>query len=58
MASETIDKRQKANGDFSYRFTIRVKNKLSKTWGKIFKEAVELYVLLLRQMYPQSDLIE
>ncbi|GAW97964.1 integrase [Colwellia marinimaniae] len=57
MASVTIDKRQKANGDFSYRCTIRVKKngviihresktfskkELAKTWGKIRKEAVEL----------------
>ncbi|WP_157829098.1 hypothetical protein [Colwellia sp. 75C3] len=50
MASVTIDKRQKANGDFSYRCTIRVKKngviihresktfskkELAKTWGKL-----------------------
>jgi len=43
MASVTIDKRQKANGDFSYRCTIRVKkngviiHRESKTFSK--KEA-------------------
>lgn len=57
MASVTIDKRQKANGEFSFRCTVRVKKngviihresrtfskkELAKTWGKIQKEAVEL----------------
>ena len=57
MASITIDKRQKANGDFSYRCTVRVKKngliihresktfskkELAKTWGKIQKEKSEL----------------
>lgn len=57
MASVTIDKRQKANGEFSYRCTVRVKKngvivhresrtfskkELAKTWGKIRKEAAEL----------------
>jgi len=57
MASVTIDKRQKANGEFSYRCTVRVKKngaiihresrtfskkELAKTWGKIQKEAAEL----------------
>jgi integrase len=57
MASVTIDKREKANGEFSYRCTVRVKKngviihresktfskkELAKTWGKIKKEAAEL----------------
>ena len=57
MASMTITKRQKANGDFSYRCAVRVKKngviiqtesktfskkELAKTWGKIQKEAAEL----------------
>lgn len=57
MASVTIDKRQKANGEFSFRCTVRVKKnsviihresrtfskkELAKTWGKTQKEAAEL----------------
>jgi len=57
MASVTVDKRKKANGEFSYRCTVRVKKngkiihresrtfskkELAKTWGKIRKEAAEL----------------
>jgi hypothetical protein len=57
MASVTIDKRQKAKGEFSYRCTVRVKKngvivhresrifskkELAKTWGKIRKEATKL----------------
>ena len=57
MASVTIDKREKANGEFSYRCTVRVKKngaiihresktfskkEFAKTWGKIKKEAIEL----------------
>ncbi len=57
MASVTIDKRQKANGEYSYRCTVRVKKngviihresktfskkELAKTWGKIRKEEAEL----------------
>ncbi|WP_281167232.1 hypothetical protein [Colwellia piezophila] len=40
MASVTIDKRQKANGDFSYRYPLRVKkngviiHRESKTFSK------------------------
>ncbi|KGJ89808.1 site-specific integrase [Colwellia psychrerythraea] len=64
MASVTIDKRQKANGDFSYRCTIRVKKngviihresktfskkELAKTWGKIRREAVELSSISARE---------
>jgi integrase len=57
MASMTITKREKANGDFSYRCSVRVKKngviihneaksfskkELAKTWGKIKKDAIEL----------------
>lgn len=57
MASVTIEKRQKVNGDFTYRCTVRVKKnsaiihresrtfskkELAKTWGRIRKDEIEL----------------
>ena len=56
MASFTIEKRAKANGDFSYRCTIRVKEsgeiihresktfskkEVARTWGKTRCDAIE-----------------
>jgi hypothetical protein len=74
VASVTIDKRQKANGESSYRCTIRVKKngviihresktfskkELAKTWGKIRREAVELNSITpLLKIIPISELLD